>query len=94
MSAVHSKIDTGLGRQNRFSEANGILSSSSSSVNSEDVHIGSRVFLADKKSGIVRFIGMTQFASGIWYGIQLTRPLGKNNGSVNNVRKLMHTQVD
>lgn len=86
MSTINSKIDTGLNRPNRFSEANGILSSSSSSVNSEDVHIGSQVYLVDKKSGIVRFIGLTQFASGIWYGIELSRPLGKNDGSVKGVR--------
>lgn len=28
---------------------------------------------------------MTQFASGIWYGIELNRPLGKNNGTVQGV---------
>lgn len=86
MSVVQSKVDTGLRSYNRYSEASGLLSSSSSSVNSEDIHIGSRVFLADKKSGVVRFIGMTQFANGIWYGVELSRPVGKNNGSVQGVR--------
>ena len=84
---IHAKIDTGLNRNSsRYSEDNGILSSSSSSVNSEDVHIGSRVFLTDRKTGVVRFIGMTQFATGIWYGVELSRPLGKNDGSVQGVR--------
>lgn len=83
---VQSKVDTGLNRSSRFSESNGVSSSSSSSVNSEDIHIGSRVFLSDNKIGIVRFIGMTQFASGIWYGIELNRPFGKNDGSIQGVR--------
>lgn len=81
---VRPKIDTGL--RGRLSDSNGhILSSSSSSVNSEHIRLGCKVFLSDKKSGIVRFIGMTKFASGIWYGIELNRPLGKNNGTVQGV---------
>lgn len=86
LSTVQSKIDSGLNRPNRFSDVNGILSSSTSSINSEDVHVGSRVFLTDRKTGIVRFIGMTQFSPGIWYGIELSRPLGKNDGIVQGVR--------
>ncbi|XP_027205610.2 CAP-Gly domain-containing linker protein 4-like [Dermatophagoides pteronyssinus] len=82
---VHSKIDTGLNTISRHSDVN-LLSSSRSSINSEDVFIGSKVYLTDKKTGIVRFMGPTKFAPGIWYGIELTRPIGKNDGSVQGVR--------
>ncbi len=33
-------------------------------------------------TGIVKFIGETQFATGIWVGVQLPGPTGKHNGTV------------
>ncbi|OUM69069.1 hypothetical protein PIROE2DRAFT_27247, partial [Piromyces sp. E2] len=36
-------------------------------------------------NGVIRFIGTTQFASGNWIGIELEKPVGKNNGSINGV---------
>lgn len=37
-------------------------------------------------SGIVRFVGETHFAPGEWIGLDLDPPIGKNDGSVQNVR--------
>lgn len=31
---------------------------------------------------IFRFVGTTNFASGLWVGLSLTQPTGKNNGTV------------
>lgn len=44
-------------------------------------HVTTRSF-----SGICRFAGPTQFASGDWIGLELATPDGKNDGSVAGVR--------
>lgn len=47
-------------------------------------HIGQLVVVKGE-TGVIRFIGNTQFATGTWYGIELNTAIGKNDGSVNNV---------
>ena len=37
------------------------------------------------ESGRIRYIGTTKFAAGTWFGVELERPVGKNNGSVQGV---------
>ncbi|VDN01005.1 unnamed protein product [Thelazia callipaeda] len=39
-----------------------------------------------KGSGVVEFCGKTEFADGVWIGINLDGPNGKNDGSVRGVR--------
>ncbi|KAE9346536.1 hypothetical protein PF008_g8236 [Phytophthora fragariae] len=48
-----------------------------------ELEVGSRVAFGAGKSGVVRFVGETDFASGEWVGIELERPEGKNNGELN-----------
>ncbi|GAV50285.1 hypothetical protein ZYGR_0U01410 [Zygosaccharomyces rouxii] len=36
--------------------------------------------------GVVKYIGHTQFAEGVWYGIELDEPVGRNDGSVQGKR--------
>jgi dynactin 1 len=49
------------------------------------INIGDKVNVKGD-DGVVKFIGTTQFASGTWYGIELTNSVGKNDGSVSDVR--------
>ncbi|RUS88915.1 hypothetical protein EGW08_003354 [Elysia chlorotica] len=38
------------------------------------------------KSGLIRFVGSVEFAHGVWVGMELDLPEGKNDGSVKGVR--------
>lgn len=74
VSHVTSKVETGLSALK------------SKTLHALEVSIGNRIQLIDKRIGIVRFIGETKFAPGIWYGIEFNKAIGKNDGSVNDVR--------
>lgn len=47
---------------------------------------GQLVQLTEDRTGIIRFIGQTTFATGEWIGVELDDPIGKNNGSVKGVK--------
>ncbi|KAH0442264.1 hypothetical protein CcaCcLH18_01702 [Colletotrichum camelliae] len=51
-----------------------------------DLGVGQTVRLSDGRTGIVRFVGATHFASGDWVGIELEDDSGKNDGSVQGER--------
>ncbi|XP_076319467.1 uncharacterized protein LOC143230215 isoform X3 [Tachypleus tridentatus] len=48
--------------------------------------IGQRVCVGGAKRGILRFFGSVEFQTGIWCGVELFEPVGKNDGSVNGIR--------
>ncbi|XP_044117770.1 CAP-Gly domain-containing linker protein 4 [Neovison vison] len=49
-------------------------------------HLGDRVLVVGQRVGTVKFFGTTNFAPGYWYGIELEKPHGKNDGSVGGVQ--------
>jgi dynactin 1 len=51
-----------------------------------EVALGQIIQLNDRRKGIVRFIGGTHFAEGIWIGVELEDDSGKNDGSVQGER--------
>ena len=49
----------------------------------EWLKVSSRVLVKDKGlEGTVRFLGETEFAPGLWAGVELDEHKGKNDGSV------------
>lgn len=47
-----------------------------------DIHPGQVVALKDGQQATVRYIGTTHFADGVWVGVELEGPTGKNDGTV------------
>ncbi|KAF9970499.1 hypothetical protein BGZ73_006786 [Actinomortierella ambigua] len=80
----------------RFSDANSTASASSDKEQLyeeavQNIKVGDRCEVdiggeTMKRRGTVKFLGKTEFLSGVWVGVQYDEPLGKNDGSVNGVR--------
>ena len=54
--------------------------------NEEGFAIGDRILVDGVKAGVVEFVGPTQFAKGMWVGVALDAPEGKNSGQVAGVQ--------
>ncbi|KAJ3605747.1 hypothetical protein NHX12_027791 [Muraenolepis orangiensis] len=64
----------------------GVTSLGQDGAPAPDFQVGEKVWVNGNKPGYVRFIGGTQFAPGQWAGIVLDEAIGKNDGSVAEVR--------
>ncbi|XP_047527817.1 restin homolog isoform X10 [Vanessa atalanta] len=65
------------------------MNASISTTTNGDFRLGDRVIVSSSrgsKAGTLRYVGVTEFASGVWAGVELDDPLGKNDGSVDGKR--------
>lgn len=64
--------------------------SSSSAQASEEAQggltVGCRVLVGGTKTGTLRYLGLTEFAKGVWAGVELDEPQGKNDGALSGKR--------
>lgn len=51
-----------------------------------DLAVGQVIRLADGRNAVIRFVGGTTFAPGVWVGCELDDGTGKNDGSVQGER--------
>ena len=67
-----------------------ICADSGSITRPEEFYVGDMVIVTTlsgtKHRGLIRFCGETRFATGTWYGIELDKPDGRNNGSVQGIQ--------
>lgn len=96
-SQIASKIPTSgrdSGTHSRSSSVSNLTTASDihseigdiTSDSTEDFKIDDRVWVNGTKPGYIKFIGKTQFAPGIWTGVLLDEPVGKNDGSVAGIK--------
>ena len=52
----------------------------------EKLKLGDRVLVGGAKEGFLRYLGPTEFAKGVWAGVELEEPMGKNDGAVSGKR--------
>ncbi|XP_037094286.1 CAP-Gly domain-containing linker protein 1-like [Pollicipes pollicipes] len=61
------------------------MDSSMISSPGEDLELGDKVIVSSSsgsKTGLLRYLGKTEFAEGQWAGVELETPSGKNDGTV------------
>ncbi|KAK7455724.1 hypothetical protein BaRGS_00039464 [Batillaria attramentaria] len=57
-------------------------SAQASASSQAGLKIGDRVLVSGSKPGVLKYVGETDFAKGVWAGVELDEALGKNDGAV------------
>uniref|UniRef100_A0A673KFC3 CAP-Gly domain-containing protein n=1 Tax=Sinocyclocheilus rhinocerous TaxID=307959 RepID=A0A673KFC3_9TELE len=84
-TSATTKTSTNLTRTTSESASN-LSETASAKKLQRELKLGDRVLVGGTKAGVVRFLGITDFAKGDWCGVELDEPLGKNDGAVAGAR--------
>ena len=60
------------------------------STHDQEIKIGDRILTPAGKPGTLMYKGDVDFASGIWAGVELDTPTGKNDGSTKHKRFVLY----
>lgn len=52
----------------------------------DNFQVGNQVLVGNKMMGVVRFVGHTHFSPGLWVGVEIGVPKGRNDGSIDGQR--------
>ena len=74
------------GREDHPEHSNSTPSIGGDTEECSNFHVGNQVLIGNKMMGVVRFVGHTHFAAGLWVGVEIGVPKGRNDGSINGHR--------
>ncbi|KAK5583170.1 hypothetical protein RB653_004761 [Dictyostelium firmibasis] len=84
---------------NNNNNNNNNINSNDATDNEIEIKVGDRCKVVsddptnyDERLGKVQFVGTVEFSSGVWVGVELDLPLGKNDGSVKGKKYFQCTQ--
>ena len=76
-------------KQTSINRNESALSIDSGVEEEQDLNVGDQVYITSANAtriGLLRYIGLTEFAKGTWCGVELQNPNGKNDGAVAGTR--------
>ncbi|XP_014215601.1 restin homolog isoform X2 [Copidosoma floridanum] len=88
--SASSPVDKpGLAKSSLNTSTTSLASTVTTATTTKELQIGERVIVSSSqgsKTGVLRYMGATEFAPGDWCGVELDDPVGKNDGSVADKR--------
>ncbi|XP_041092509.1 CAP-Gly domain-containing linker protein 2 isoform X1 [Polyodon spathula] len=85
-SVLNSSMKTGNESGSNLSDSGSVKKGDKDLRVGDRVLVSGRVLVGGTKTGVVRYVGETDFAKGEWCGVELDEPLGKNDGAVAGTR--------
>ena len=84
-----STMDSTTNRRSKISATRSILSATTSTSRTPDLTLAEGMnvlYLLQRETGIVRYIGPTELGDGQWIGVEFNKPIGKPTDGKVNIR--------